>query len=380
MKRDFYEVLGVDKSADENTIKKAYRKLAMKYHPDRNQEPDAEEKFKEASLAYEVLSDEKKRAAYDKMGHAAFEQGMGGGGFGGGFGGGGFGGFEDVGDIFADMFGGFGGRARAREQQPSGDMLYHLDLTLEEAVFGTKKTISFTANTTCKSCNGLGAKSSADISTCSTCGGHGQVRMGQGFFVIQQTCPTCRGRGQEIKNPCGVCHGAGLVKESRELEVSIPAGVDTGNRVRLLGKGQSGAPNTPSGNLYVEISVKPHDTFVRDGLDLYVDVPISIADAALGAEVAVPTLEGKILVKVADGTQSGKMLKVRGKGVGSVNGGLKGDLYCRIVVETPINLTREQRDLLEQFQNSLNSDTARHCTKQKSFLDKMKEKIKEHLD
>ena len=369
-KRDFYEVLGVDKNADEREIKKAYRKLAMKYHPDRNSDdPDAEEKFKEASMAYEVLSDKDKRSAYDRMGHAAFENGMGGGGFGGA----GAGNFQD---IFGDIFGNFGdifGQSRGGGRQRRGsDLRYVIELTLEEAVRGCKKEISFTAPAPCETCDGKGAKNASDIQTCSTCNGHGQVRMQQGFFAVQQTCPNCGGSGQEIKNPCNDCHGSGVKEKSRTLEVSIPAGVDDGDRVRLAGEGEAGGSGVQNGDLYVEVRVKEHPVFKRQGADLYMDVPVSITDAALGKEVEIPTLDGKVKIKVAEGTQSGKLLRVRGKGVTPVSTTMKGDLICRIMVETPVNLTREQKDLLRQFQDTLDGDSKHHQSpKKKSFFEKL---------
>lgn len=369
-KRDFYEVLGVDKNADEKTIKRAYRKLAMKYHPDRNpDDADAEEKFKEASMAYEVLSDAEKRSAYDRMGHAAFENGMGGGGFGGA------GNFQDIfgdifgnfGDIFGQQRGGGGGRARR-----GSDLRYVLELTLEEAVKGCKKEISFTAPAACETCDGKGAKNASDIVTCGTCHGQGQVRMQQGFFAVQQTCPNCGGSGKQIKNPCSDCHGTGVKDKSKTLEVTIPAGVDDGDRVRLAGEGEAGGTGVQSGDLFVEVRVKEHSVFTRQGADLFMDVPVSITDAALGKEVEIPTLDGRVKIKVAEGTQSGKLLRVRGKGVTPVRTSMKGDLICRVVVETPVNLDKEQKELLRQFQNSLDGDNSHTQSPQKkSFFDKL---------
>lgn len=380
-KRDFYEVLGVDKNANEQEIKKAYRKLAMKYHPDRNQDdPQAEEKFKEASLAYEVLSDAQKRSAYDRMGHAAFENGMGGGGgFGGGnfhdifgdlFGGGRAGGF---GDMFGDMFGG----GRSSRQRRGADLRYVAELSLEEAVNGVKKEITFTAPAPCEICNGKGTKNPEDIVTCTTCGGHGVVRMQQGFFAVQQTCPHCGGSGKQIKNPCGDCHGSGVKDKSRTLEVTIPAGVDNGDRVRLSGEGEA-IQGGESGDLYVEIRVKEHDKFVRNGADLHLDVPISFADAALGREVEVPTLDGRINLRIPEGTQSHKIFRIKGKGVTPVRESMKGDLLCRVIVETPTNLSSEQKDLLRQLQGSLGEHN--QSDKKKSFFDKLKDDVKDLFD
>ncbi|MEY2862563.1 MAG: molecular chaperone DnaJ [Pseudomonadota bacterium] len=367
-KRDYYEVLGLPKGSSEDDIKKAYRKLAMKYHPDRN--PDdkaAEDKFKEASEAYEVLSDAQKRASYDRMGHAAFEGG-------GGFGGGGGGNYQDIfgqfGDIFGDMFNRQGGGQRQQQQRRGSDLRYMMTLTLEEAVKGVKKTVTFSAPASCTACDGKGAKNPSDVQTCGTCHGAGQVRMQQGFFSVQQACPTCRGRGKTVKNPCNVCHGSGVADRERTLEVSIPAGVDTGDRVRLSGEGEAGGAGVQSGDLYVEITVREHAVFQRDGADLYMDVPISFTDAALGKEVEIPTLDGRVNLKIPEGTQTGRLFRLRGKGVKPVRTTMVGDLLCRVVVETPVNLNSRQKELLRELQSNMDHDGQQSPNK-KSFFDKL---------
>lgn len=369
-KRDYYEVLGLAKGASEDDIKKAYRKLAMKYHPDRNpDDKSAEEKFKEASEAYEVLSDGQKRAAYDRMGHAAFE-GMGAGGGAGGFGGGNFQDiFNNFGDIFGDMFSRGGGQQQQRQRR-GADLRYVLELTLEEAVKGIKKTISFTAPASCEACNGKGTKNPEDVVTCGTCHGAGQIRMQQGFFSVQQACPTCRGRGKVIKNPCNVCHGSGVSERSKTLEVNIPAGVDSGQRVRISGEGEAGGAGVQNGDLYVEIVVREHPVFHRDGADLYMDVPISFTDAALGKEVEIPTLDGRVSLKIPEGTQTGRLFRLRGKGVKPVQTTMIGDLLCRVVVETPVNLTSRQKELLRELQATMDNDGGQSPHK-KSFFDRI---------
>ncbi|MGR2825822.1 molecular chaperone DnaJ [Acinetobacter sp. 1124_18A] len=365
-KRDYYEVLGVSKTASDDEIKKAYRKLAMKYHPDRNPDnAEAEDKFKEAAEAYEVLSDSEKRSMYDRMGHNAFEGGFGGGG-------GGFGGFsaEDIFSQFGDIFGGAFGGGRQQRQRRGSDLRYVMELTLEEAVKGVKKTITFTAPAPCDVCDGKGSKNPKDVETCKTCHGSGQVRMQQGFFSVQQTCGTCRGQGKIIKNPCQACHGSGVADRQQTLEVTIPAGVDNGDRVRLSGKGEA-IRDGQSGDLYVEVVVREHEIFQRDGADLYMDVPVSIADAALGKELEIPTLEGRVSLKIPEGTQTGKLFRLRGKGVRPVRSSMVGDLLCRIVIETPVNLNSRQRELLKELQASFDGEDSASSPKKKSFFDRL---------
>lgn len=367
-KRDYYEVLGVSKGADEKELKKAYRRVAMKYHPDRNPDDrDAEEKFKEASEAYEVLSDSQKRSVYDQYGHAGMEQG----GFGGGgFGGGGAGGFSDIfGDVFGDIFGGGGGGRRGGPSRGS-DLRYSLDLSLEEAVKGKTVKIKVPTLVSCKTCDGSGAKPGTSPTTCTTCGGHGQVRMSQGFFSVQQTCPNCRGTGKMISDPCTSCHGQGRIEETKTLSVKVPPGVDTGDRIRLAGEGEAGEDGGPAGDLYVQVHVRDHEFFQRDGKNLYCEVPISIFDAILGGEIEVPTLDGRVKLRVPAETQTGKLFRLRGKGVAPVRGGSAGDLMCRVVLETPVNLSGKQKDLLEQLRDDMKGK--KHSPRQDSWFEGMK--------
>ncbi|HHE6470956.1 TPA: molecular chaperone DnaJ [Providencia rettgeri] len=367
-KRDFYEVLGLERNASEKDIKRAYKRLAMKHHPDRNQgDKDSEDKFKEIKEAYEILSDEQKRAAYDQYGHAAFEQGgMGGGG--------GFGGGADFSDIFGDVFGDIFGGGR-RQQRPSrgSDLQYNMELTLEEAVRGVTKEIRIPTLETCDVCHGNGAKPGTSADTCSTCHGMGQVHMRQGFFSVQQPCPTCHGRGKVIKDPCNKCHGHGRVERYKTLSVKIPAGVDTGDRVRLSGEGEAGENGAPAGDLFVQVHVLPHNIFERDGNNLHCEVPINFADAALGGEIEVPTLDGRVKLKIPAETQTGKIFRMKGKGVKSVRGGLQGDLMCHIVVETPVKLNEKQKELLKEFGESLGGKSGeKNSPRSKSFLDGVK--------
>ena len=367
-KRDYYEVLGVSKGAEKAELKKAYRRLAMKYHPDRNpDDKDAEAKFKEAKEAFEILNDPQKRQAYDQFGHAGVDPSM-------GAGQGGFHG-ADMGDIFSDMFGdifGGGRRGGGRRQARGSDLQYNMEISLEEAVAGVSKTIKVPTYVDCETCDGSGSKPGSSSSTCGTCHGHGAVNMRQGPFTVQQTCPECRGTGQVIKDPCGDCSGQGRVHKTKTLSVKIPAGVDNGDRIRLSGEGEAGGPGAITGDLYVQIHVKEHSIFVRDGANLYCEVPINFTTAALGGELKVPTLDGKVSLKIPAETQSGKMFRLRGKGVKAMRGGYTGDLLCKVVVETPVNLSKDQKELLKQFQNSLTKAGSRNSPKESSWFDGVK--------
>lgn len=373
-KRDYYEVLGVQRNATEAEIKKAFKRLAMKYHPDRN--PDDEEaktKFSEAREAYDVLSDAQKRAAYDQFGHAGVEGGMGGGP--GGFGGGGAS-FSDIfGDVFGDIFGG-GGRAGGQRVYRGADLRYNLEISLEEAVAGTTVKIRIPTLVSCEECGGSGAKKGSSPTTCPTCHGHGQVRMQQGFFSVQQACPQCHGNGQIITDPCPACHGEGRVQKQKTLSVKVPPGVDNGDRIRLSGEGEAGENGGPPGDLYVQIAVKEHPIFTRDGNDLYCEVPISFTTAALGGELEVPTLDGRVKLKVPAESQSGKLFRLRGKGVKSVRSSHTGDLMCKIMVETPVNLNSKQKELLREFEESMGSNS-KHSPRHHSWLDGVKKFFEE---
>ena len=363
--RDYYEVLGVERNADEAALKKAYRRLAMKFHPDRNPgDAEAEERFKEAKEAYEVLSDSGKRGAYDQFGHAGVDPSMGAGQRGGGAG------FRDIfDDMFGDIFGQRGGGQRVYR---GADLRYDLELTLEEACNGTEVRISVPTRETCDTCDGSGAREGSSPSACTTCNGVGQVRMQQGFFSIQQTCPRCHGAGQVIDDPCSSCRGEGWVRGTNNLKVKVPAGVDTGNRIRLSNEGEAGENGGPPGDLYVEINVKAHPIFQRDGSNLYCEVPINFTVATLGGELEVPTLDNRVSLRVPEGTQTGKMFRVRGKGVRAVNTAGIGDLICKVQVETPVNLTRRQRELLEEVQAAMNESSTDHSPATSTWLDGVK--------
>lgn len=372
-KKDYYEILGVSKTADAEELKKAYRKLAMKYHPDRNpNDKTAEAKFKDAKEAYEILADPKKRAAYDQFGHAGVE---GAAGFGGA--GPGMGGFDinNLGDIFGDIFGeAFGGRTRGSSSGPQrgADLGYNLNLSLEEAVFGTEVKIKIPTLVTCNECNGSGAKKGTSPTVCKTCGGSGMVHMQQGFFSLQQTCPKCHGRGKIITDPCPKCRGQGRVHDQKTLSIRIPKGIDNGDRIRLSGEGEAGLNGGPAGDLYVEINIKQHPIFARKENDLYCEMPVSFTLAALGGELDVPTLDGHVKLKIPPETQSGKIFRLRGKGVQVPRNHTSGDLLCAVTVETPVNLNSEQKKLLSEFASSLAKDEKKHSPRSKTWFDGVK--------
>ncbi len=374
--KDFYEILGVKNDADAAEIKKSYRKLAMKYHPDQNKDnPEAEEKFKEISEAYDILKDEQKRAAYDRYGSSAFDGSMGGGpgGAAGGFGGGAFS------DIFEDMFGDFmggNGPRRGGGAMRGSDLQYTLEMSLEEAHKGKESKIKIPVNDTCEKCSGSGSEDGNASSACATCDGAGRVRQQQGFFTIERTCPTCNGEGNIIKNPCKACGGAGRTQKSKTLKVKIPPGVETGRRIRLTGEGEAGVRGGPKGDLYVMINVKPHKLFQRDGANLYCRVPITVTRAALGGEIEVPTIEGtRASVKVPAGTQTGQQFRLRGKGVNKIRSDSRGDMYIEIFVETPVNLDKKQQNLLRDLDKSMDNgaSASKNSPESSGFFQKIRE-------
>ena len=368
-KRDYYEVLGVGRDVTEADLKKAYRRLAMKYHPDRNPDSaEAEEHFKEAKEAFEVLSDARKRQAYDQFGHAGVDSSAAGPGPGGAAG------FSDIFEsVFGDIFGGGGGGGRGGSRTYRGsDLRYDVELTLEQVVRGHEVKLRLPTLVTCETCDGSGSRSKAAPETCATCNGVGQVRMQQGFFSVQQTCPACRGRGKVVRDPCGGCGGSGRARGQKNVTVRIPAGVDHGMQVRQSGEGEPGQNGGPPGDLYVRILVREHPIFTRDGNDLRSDVPIDFVTAALGGSLDVPTLDGKVVLKIPPETQTGKMFRLRGKGVKSVHGAGVGDLICRVIVETPVNLTKHQKDLLKSFGDSLAGNDTEHSPRASSWLDGVK--------
>ncbi|MFZ1418496.1 MAG: molecular chaperone DnaJ [Burkholderiaceae bacterium] len=372
-KKDYYETLDVARNATDDEIKKAYRKLAMKYHPDRNQDnPSAEEKFKEVKEAYEMLSDPDKRAAYDQYGHAGVDPNMGAGGFGGGFGGGSP--FGDFGDIFGDIFGGMGGRQRGPQVYRGSDLRYTMEISLEDAANGKVTQIRVPSWEECDACHGSGAEPGTSAETCPTCKGQGQVRMSQGFFSVQQTCPTCHGTGKHIPSPCKKCQGQGKVKTQKTLEVNIPAGIEDGMRIRNAGKGEPGVNGGPAGDLFVEIHIKRHPVFERDGTDLHCTIPLAFTQAALGGEIEVPTLHGKASMSIPEGTQTGQVFRLRGKGMPHVrSASTVGDLYVHVELEVPVKLTSEQKELVQRLDDSLKAGGEKHNPKAKGWFDKVKD-------
>jgi molecular chaperone DnaJ len=373
-KRDYYEVLGAERGASADELKKAYRKLAMQYHPDRNPDnPDAADKFKELNEAYDVLKDEQKRAAYDRFGHAAFENGMGGGrGPGGGFSD--FGGGGGFSDLFEEMFGDFmGGGRRGQATGRGSDLRFNMDISLEDAFAGKSTTITVPSSAPCDACKGSGSKDGAQPTTCGTCHGHGKVRAQQGFFTIERTCPTCQGQGRVIKDPCRVCGGQGKVRKDKTLQVTIPAGVEEGTRIRLAGEGEAGTRGAPSGDLYIFLSIKPHRLFQRDGANIYCRVPIPMTTAALGGAIDVPTIEGAMTkVTIPPGTQSGNQFRLKSKGMSVLRSPARGDMFIQAMIETPVNLTDRQKELLKEFETAGDKDT-KHNPESEGFFAKVKE-------
>ena len=367
---NYYETLGISKDASASDIKKAFKKKAMKYHPDRNAgDKESEKKFKEVKEAFDVLSDPQKKSMYDQFGTTDFNSG----GPSGSYGSQGFsGGFNDVfEDIFGDIFG--NQRGSSNQTYKGADLEYSLSLTLEEAAFGCEKNINISIQDTCDHCGGTGAEPGSDLKTCPTCNGAGQVRMQQGFFSIQQTCPTCNGKGKIISNPCGVCRGSGVVNKKQSISVNIPAGVDSGDRIRVAGKGEAGLNGGPKGDLFIRVKTLNHEMFYRDGTNLHCEIPISFIQAALGSEIEVPSLSGnKLNIFIPAGTQNGKVFRLKGKGVKSVRSSQIGDLMCKIIVETPINLTSKQKTLLNQFDEELKKGGSKHSPKTQSWVDSIK--------
>ena len=366
VKRDYYDVLGVSKNASDSDIKKAFRRLAMKHHPDRNPDnKEAEEKFKEAKEAHDILNNQQKRAAYDQFGHAGVSTSAAGPDAQG---------FSGFGDIFDNVFGDiFGAQGRAGQRAQAGSNLrYNLEMSLEEAIAGTTIKIQVPRQVTCNTCSGSGAKRGSSPVQCPTCKGDGQVRMQQGFFSVQQTCPKCRGQGKIINDPCHRCHGQGRVQDSKTISVKVPPGVDNGDRIRLSGEGGAGEFSAPAGDLYVDVNVREHDIFTREGADLFCEIPIGFTAATLGREIEIPTLDGKVKLRIPPETQSGKLFRLRGKGVRSVRSSARGDLLCRVVIETPVNLSKEQKDLLERFEESVLEDDSRYRPKASNWFDSVK--------
>ena len=374
-KRDYYTVLGVGRDASEEDIKKSYRKLAMKHHPDRNPEDKhAEDKFKEAKEAYEVLTDTRKRAAYDQFGHAGVDPSAGFGAGAGARGAEGFGGFADAfGDIFGEIFGQQRGGGRGGGMFRGADLRYNLELSLEEAARGSEVKIRIPSMQECENCHGNGAKPGTQPKSCTTCHGRGEVRVAQGFFSIQQTCPQCHGTGKIVPEPCLTCSGAGRVKKHKTLSVKIPAGVDQDDRIRLTSEGESGMNGGPPGDLYVVVSLKPHAVFQRDGADLHCEMPISFATAALGGEIEIPTLDGHAKIKIPVETQTGQVFRLKNKGIRPVRGSVTGDLYCHVSLETPVNLTARQKEILREFEAINEEDPAAHSPRAKNWFDRVRE-------